>query len=76
MEVNEEQAEISLVGRMLIELVSRGKRPAQGSSPVLGRSRNRPEPTGYDYAVANFIPLPNPRLNAFSQAPDCPFRRR
>ena len=45
MEVNEEQAEISLVGRMLIELVSRGKRHAQDPYRILGTIA---EPTGTD----------------------------
>ena len=45
MGVNEEQAGISLVGRMLIELVSREKRHAQDPRGVLGMIA---EPTGTD----------------------------
>src|SRR5437868_8073465 len=37
------------------------------------RSRNRPEPTGIEYAVANFVPLPIAHFNPLSEAPNHPF---
>jgi hypothetical protein len=49
--------------------VSRGRLRDQGMGPAgIWVESNRPEPTGYDYAVANFIPLPHPLFNPLSEA--------
>jgi Homeodomain-like domain len=32
-----------------------------------GAERNRPEPTGFEYSVANFLPLPNTHFNLYQK---------
>jgi hypothetical protein len=33
------------------------------------------EPTGIEYSIANFIPLPNPHFNPLSKASTCPLTK-